>query len=148
MSILRFRPYRDLWDMYGKINKLFEEDLRREGEESPMSDRCWAPATDIYETKDEYVFKLELPGISKDDVKVELNGDKLNISGDRKEEKEVKREEYHRVERVCGTFARSFQLPKNADGQKVKAGMKDGILELRIPKREEAKAKSIPIDIK
>lgn len=148
MSILRFRPYRDLWDMYGKINKLFEEDLRREGEETPMSDRCWAPATDIYETKDEYVFKLELPGISKEDVKVELNGDKLNISGDRKEEKEVKREEYHRVERVCGTFARSFQLPKNADGQKVKAGMKDGILELRIPKREEAKAKSIPIDIK
>lgn len=148
MSILRFRPYRDLWDMYGKINKLFEEDLRREDEESPMSDRCWAPATDIYETKDEYVFKLELPGISKEDVKVELNGDKLSISGDRKEEKEVKREEYHRVERVCGTFARNFQLPKNADGQKVKAGMKDGILELRIPKREEAKAKSIPIDIK
>lgn len=148
MSILRFRPYRDLWDMYGKINKLFEEDLMREGEESPMSTKCWAPATDIYETKDEYVFKLELPGISKEDVKVELNGDKLSISGDRKEEKEVKREEYHRVERYCGSFARSFQLPKNADGQKVKAGMKDGILELRIPKREEAKAKSIPISIK
>jgi HSP20 family protein len=148
MSLLRFRPYSDLWDMYGKINRLFEEDLKREGEETPMSTRCWAPATDIYETKDEYVFKLELPGISKDDVKVELEGANLRISGDRKEEKEVDKENYHRVERVCGSFARNFQLPKNANGEKVKANMKDGILELRIPKQEEAKAKSIPINIK
>ncbi|MFC2146209.1 Hsp20/alpha crystallin family protein [Acidobacteriota bacterium] len=148
MSLLRFRPYSDLWDMYGKINRLFEEDLKREGEETPMSDRCWAPAADIYETKEEYVFKLELPGISKDDIKVELEGDKLRISGDRKEEKDVEKENYHRVERVCGSFARSFQLPKNANGEKVNANMKDGILELRIPKQEEAKAKSIPINIK
>jgi len=148
MSLLRFRPYSDLWDMYGKINRLFEEDLKREGEEAPMSTRCWAPATDIYETKEEYVFKLELPGISKDDVKVELEGDKLRITGDRKEEKEVEKENYHRVERVCGSFARSFQLPKNANGEKVSANMKDGILELRIPKQEEAKSKSIPINIK
>ncbi len=147
MSLLRFRPYSDLWDMYGKINRLFEEDLKREGEEAPMSTRCWAPATDIYETKEEYVFKLELPGISKDDVKVELEGDKLRITGDRKEEKEVEKENYHRVERVCGSFARSFQLPKNANGEKVSANMKDGILELRIPKQEEAKAKAITINI-
>ena len=147
MSLLRFRPYSDLWDMYGKINRLFEEDLKREGEEAPMSTRCWAPATDIYETKEEYVFKLELPGISKDDVKVELEGDKLRITGDREEEKEVEKENYHRVERVCGSFARSFQLPKNANGEKVSANMKDGILELRIPKQEEAKAKSITINI-
>jgi HSP20 family protein len=148
MSIVRFRPYRDLWDMYGKINKLFEEDLAREGEEGQMSTRCWAPATDIYETKEGYVFKFELPGIAKDDVKVELEGEKLSISGERKEDKEVKREDYHRVERYCGSFARSFQLPKNADGQKVNANMKNGILELRIPKKEEAKAKAIPIEIK
>ena len=147
MSLLRFRPYNDLWDMYGKISKLFEEDLRREGEDSPMSDRCWAPATDIYETEEEYVFKLELAGVSKEDIKVEMEGDKLSISGNRKEETEVKKDNYHRVERVCGSFARTFQLPKNADGEKVKANMKDGILELRIPKKEEAKAKSIPISI-
>jgi len=148
MNVLRFRPYRDLWDMYGKINKFFEEDLAREGEEGQMSSRCWAPLADIYETKEGYVFKFELPGIDKDDVKVELEGDKLSVSGERKEDTEVKREEYHRVERYCGSFSRSFQLPKNADGQEVNASMKDGILELRIPKKEEAKAKAIPIDIK
>jgi HSP20 family protein len=134
--------------MYGKITQLFEEDLMGEEREQPVPPNCWMPAADIYETKDEYVFKLELPGITKDDVKVELNDDNLNIKGERKEEKEVKREEYHRMERICGSFSRTFRLPKNADGQKMSATMKDGILELRIPKQEEAKAKAIPISIK
>ncbi len=145
--ILKWRPYRDMWDMYGKISKLFEEDLKREGEETALSTRCWAPAVDIFETKEDYVFKLELPGIAKENVKVDLEGDKLSITGERKEDTEVKKEEYHRVERYCGSFARSFQLPQNADGEKINAAMKDGILELRIPKKEEAKAKSIPISI-
>ncbi len=78
---------------------------------------------------------------------MEVNGDNLGIKGERKEEKEVKRDEYHRNERVCGNFMRNFQLPKNADGQKMSASMKDGILELRIPKREETKPKAIPINI-
>jgi HSP20 family protein len=147
MNILRFRPYRDLWDVYDRIGKYFEEGMRREGEDAPMSDKCWAPAADIYETKDEYVFKLEIPGVAKEDIKVELNGDKLSISGERKEETTINKENYHRVERYCGSFARSFQLPKNANGEKVNANMKDGILELRIHKQEEAKAKSIPINI-
>lgn len=149
MPFIRWRrPYGDLLDMYGKITQLFEEDLMGEEKEPPVPPHCWIPAADIYETKDEYVFKLELPGITKDDVKVELNGDNLNIKGERKEEQEVKREEYHRMERVCGSFSRTFRLPKNADGQKMTAAMKDGILELRIPKQEEAKAKAIPISIK
>ncbi len=148
MNIIKWRrPYGDLLDMYGKINRLFEEDLLGEEREQPMAANCWAPATDIYETKDDYVFKVELPGIAKEDIKVELNGDTLGIKGERKEEKEVKREEYHRIERVCGNFLRNFQLPKNADGQKMKAAMKDGILELRIPKREETKPKAIPINV-
>jgi len=148
MAFIRWRPYGDLLDMYGKIHKLFEEDLMREDKEQQVSPSCWMPATDIYETKDDYIFKLELPGITKEDIKVELDGDNLTIKGERKEEKEIKKEEYHRMERVCGTFARTFQLPKNANGQKITASMKDGILELRIPKQEEAKTKAIPITIK
>jgi len=145
--ILRMRPYNDLWDMYGKIGRLFEDEMR-DSEKSSMSDRCWTPVTDIYEAKDQYVFKLELPGVAKEDVKVEFEGDKISISGERKEDKEVEKEDYIRVERYCGSFFRSFQLPKIADGSQMKATMKEGILELRIPKREEAKAKAIPIDIK
>lgn len=140
------RPYGDLLDMYSKINRLFQQDLLGEDREQPMATSCWVPATDIYETKDDYVFKVELPGISKEDIKVEVNGDNLGIKGERKEE-DVKPENYHRIERVCGSFMRNFQLPKDADGQKMAAAMKDGILELHIPKREEAKTKAIPIRI-
>jgi HSP20 family protein len=147
-AFIRFRPYGDLLSMYGKINKLFEEDLMREGQQNQVDPNCWVPATDIYETSDGYVFKVELPGISKEDIKVELNGDNLSIKGERKEEKEVKKEEYHRIERICGSFSRTFQLPKNADGKKIIASMKDGILELRIPKEEQSITKAIPISIK
>ncbi|MCU0287904.1 MAG: Hsp20/alpha crystallin family protein [Acidobacteria bacterium] len=141
------RPYGDLWDMYNKINRLFEQDYLGEGREQPMASNCWVPLTDIYETKDDYVFKVELPGIAKEDVKVEVNGDTLNINGERKEDKDVKHDQYHRLERVCGSFMRNFQLPKNADGQKMSATIKEGILELHIPKREESKPKAIPINI-
>jgi len=148
MSIVRFhKPCGSMFDMYDRINKLYEEDLMGQDKETQLSSRCWNPAADIYETKDDFVFKVELPGISKEDIKVELTGDNLSIKGERKEEKEVKKEEYHRVERYCGSFTRSFRLPKNADGQNMKAAMKEGILELRIPKMEEAKTKAIPINI-
>lgn len=148
MSIVKFhKPFGSMLDMYDRINKLYEEDLMGQDKETQLSSRCWNPAADIYETKDDYVFKVELPGISKEDIKVELTGDNLSIKGERKEEKEAKKEEYHRVERYCGSFTRSFQLPKNADGQNMKAAIKEGILELRIPKLEEAKTKAIPINI-
>jgi len=148
MSIVRFhKPFGSMVDMYDRINKLFEEDLMGQDKETQFSSRCWNPVADIYETKDDFVFKVELPGISREDIKVELTGDNLSIKGERKEEKEVKREEYHRFERYCGSFTRSFRLPKNADGQNMKAAMKEGILELRIPKLEEAKTKAIPINI-
>lgn len=148
MSIVRFhKPFGSMLDMYDRINKLFEEDLMGQDKETQLSSRAWNPAADIYETKDDFVFKVELPGIAKEDIKVELTGDNLSIKGERKEEKEVKKEEYHRVERYYGSFTRSFRLPKNADGQKMKAAMKEGILELRIPKLEEAKTKAIPINI-
>lgn len=148
MNFIRMRrPYGDLLDMYNKINRLFEHDLLGEDREQSMATNCWVPATDIYETKDDYVFKVELPGITKEDIKVEVNGDNLVIKGERKEEKDVKQDQYHRTERICGSFMRNFQLPKNADGQKLSASMKDGILELRLPKREESKPKAIPINI-
>jgi HSP20 family protein len=136
--------------MYDRINKLFEEDLMGQmgqDKESQLAGRGWNPVTDIYETKDDYVFKVELPGISKEDIKVELTGDNLTIKGDRKEEKEIKKDDYHRTERFYGSFVRSFRLPKNADTQNMKAAMKEGVLELKIPKSEESKSKAISINI-
>lgn len=148
MTIVRWRPFSDLTNLHGRINQLFEREFRRDDEDDNLSVGAWTPPADIYETKDEYVFKLELPGISKEDVNVEFENDTLIIKGERKEEKEVKKESYHRVERCCGSFIRSFSIPKHVDAKKINATMKEGILELRVPKVEESKAKAIPINVK
>lgn len=148
MTLLRWRPYQDLLSLQERMNQLMKGDFFKEGEPNDMSMISWSPATDIYETKDDFVFKLEVPGMTKDDIKIEFNNDTLIIKGDRKEEKEVKEDDYHRIERRCGTFTRSFNIPKNIDEKKIDASIKDGILELRLPKKEEAKAKAIPIKIK
>ena len=147
MTLVRWKPFDEMMNMHGRINRLFQDEMLQERERD-MTMRTWTPATDIYETKEEYVFRLELPGIRKDEVKVEFDGETLNISGERKEETEVRKESYHRVERCCGSFKRSFSIPKNVDGSKITAQMKDGILELKVPKVEESKTKAIPISVK
>ena len=136
--------------MHNRIDRLFEDAfLRGWDTEKENTDALttWHPTTDIYETKDDYVFKIEVPGLAKDDVKVEIKDNTLSIKGERKEEKEVNEEDYHRVERCSGTFFRSFSLPRNVDSKKTNATMKNGILELRVAKAEEAKPKSIPISL-
>lgn len=144
MAIMRRRNLGDMVSMYDRINRFFEDSFRDYGDESE-SLTSWCPAADIYETDDDYVFKLEVPGIPKDDIKIDLQNNTLNIKGERKEDKEVKKENFHRVESYCGSFSRSFALPRNVDVNKINAVMKDGILELRIAKAEEQKAKAITI---
>jgi HSP20 family protein len=144
MTLLRWQPQRDCSGLRRQFNDLFERDFFHGDESTTVS--CWTPATDIYESKDEYVFNVELPGISKDDVNIEFENGIFSINGARKEEKEVKEENVHRVEGCYGSFSRSFRLPKNVNDKKISARMKDGILEVKIPKAEEVKAKSIPIN--
>lgn len=147
MNVIKWRPFGEMTDFNKRVNRLFHNDFfadwDREG--SPVSG--WSPSTDIYENKDEYVFKMELPGLSKDDITIDFHGDTITVKGDKKEENEIKKEDYHRVERCYGNFIRSFTIPKNVDQKKIKANMKNGVLELKVPKQEEAKPKSIPITI-
>lgn len=145
MTLLRWQPQREWPSLHRRFNQMFENDLYRGEEDTAIS--CWTPSTDIYENKDNYVLKVELPGISKEDVNIEFENGILTINGERKEEKEVKEENLHRVERCYGTFSRSFRLPKNVNDKKINAKMKDGILELNVPKAEEVKAKAIPINV-
>jgi HSP20 family protein len=107
------------------------------------------PATDILDTDEDYVLKMEIPGFSKNDVNIEFKENILSIKGERKdEEKEgVQKERYHWAERRDPNFSRSFRFPKNVDGKKINARIKDGILELRVPKPEDIKPKNIPINI-
>ncbi|MCP5104538.1 MAG: Hsp20/alpha crystallin family protein [bacterium] len=132
--------------MHNRFNRMCDKDFYGTGEnETEEAMPTWYPATDIYETKDDYVFKMEVPGLTKDDVKIEVHENTLSIKGERKEEKEVKQEDYHRIENRSGSFSRSFRLPDNADAQKINATIKNGMLDLRVAKAEEKKPKTIPI---
>jgi HSP20 family protein len=107
----------------------------------------WSPLVDITEDEKEYLIKAELPEMKKEDVRLTVENDVLAISGERKFEKEEKGRKYHRVERAYGSFVRSFSLPEDADGSKVTADFKDGMLQVHLPKSEKAKPKAIEIKV-
>lgn len=107
----------------------------------------WSPLVDITEDEKEYVIKAELPEVKKEDIKLNVHDDVLTLSGERKYEKEEKGKRYHRVERSYGSFLRSFTLPEDADGTKVSAEYKDGLLMVRVPKSEKAKPKAIEVKV-
>jgi len=106
-----------------------------------------APVVDVFEDKNDIVIKAELPGMDKDNIEVNLTDNTLTIKGEKKKEEEVKEENYYRCERAYGSFVRSVELPKAVHADKVKASFKNGILEVRVPKTEEAKAKEIKVKV-
>jgi HSP20 family protein len=110
----------------------------------------WVPAVDVVETENEYFFKAEMPGMKKDDVKISILDNVLTLTGEKKtvEEKTDKEKKYHRVERSYGTFQRSFALSSPIKADKISATYKDGILEIQVPKTEEAKPKEIDIQVR
>jgi HSP20 family protein len=103
------------------------------------------PRTDVRENEDGFVIEIELPGLRREEVKVEVNDNILTVTGERKREEERKTKGYHHMERYYGTFSRSFNLPGTANTQEVSASLKDGVLELRLPKRVEARTKLIDV---
>jgi HSP20 family protein len=129
-----------------ELQRMFEEMFGRgEGEEGSWVAGAWAPPVDLYETDDAFMVKAELPGLTKDDIHIEVHDRTLTLRGERKHEAEVKEERFHRRERAYGSFQRSFWLPTTVDANQVKASFKDGVLELRLPKHETAKPKRITI---
>jgi HSP20 family protein len=146
MALARWTPMGNLASFQDEMNRMFEQIFRGgTGEEAGWGVRPWVPPVDIYETDDALVLKAELPGISKDDVSIEIHQNTLILRGQRKHEAEVKEDRYHRVERAYGTFQRSFVLPTLVDQEHVQATYKDGVLELRLPKSEAAKPKRVAI---
>jgi HSP20 family protein len=147
MAIVRWEPFRDLFITQDRFNRLFNETFSRAFGDEEGNSRAWAPAVDIFENDNNIVLKAELPGVDPKDVEVRVEDNTLYLKGERKFEKEVKEDNYHRIERSYGSFARSFALPGSIDSDKVQAEYKDGILSLSIPKREEAKPKTIKINV-
>jgi HSP20 family protein len=138
-------PFRDLFDLQRGINELFGGSVGSPREEVAL--RAWTPAVDVYEDENAFLIKIDLPEVTRDDVKVSLNDNTLSISGERRVENEEKKENYHRVERSYGQFYRSFTLPPNVDPMAIDAKFKDGVLRLTLPKKEEAKPKQIEVKV-
>jgi HSP20 family protein len=140
-------PFKETKTLQSQINKLFGDvsplGARLQGEEMPAA--MWAPPVDVTETKDVLGFKFEVPGFKQEELTLNVENGFLTLEGERKFEEEQKDKNYHRVERAYGRFYRSFALPANLDVSKVSAALADGLLSVEIPKREEAKPKSIPI---
>ena len=151
MAIVRWEPFRDLMTVQDRMNRIFDEAFRGVGRQGAEEDWAlggtWAPAVDIYEQDGTLVLKAELPGIDPKDVDVRVENNVLTLHGERKFENEVKRDQYHRVERAYGTFSRSFTLPSVVDTANIKAEFKEGLLRVVMPKREEAKPKQISISV-
>jgi HSP20 family protein len=144
----RWDPFKELEDMERRLSTWFGRPLRRrEGEQEALTVAEWSPLVDIEESEKEYLIKAEVPEIKKEDMKIAVQDDVLSISGERKSEKEDKGKKYHRVERCYGSFVRSFTLPEDADGTKVTAEYKGGVLYLHLPKSEKAKPKAIEVKV-
>ena len=150
MAIVRWVPFRDLVAVQDRLNRIFDDTFRgnpRGTEEDWALGGQWAPSVDIFEHEGNLVLRAELPGIEPKDVDVHVENNVLTLRGERKFESEVKREKYHRVERAYGTFSRSFTLPNVVDTEKIKAEYKDGMLQVTLPQREEAKPKQIQVAV-
>lgn len=146
MALARWNPMGDLMSLRREMDRLFDQAFRRgDGEEGGWAAGTWAPPVDIHETDNALVLKAELPGFSKEDISVEFKDSRLILRGEREHEAEVKEEQYHRRERVYGSFQRVFMLPTTVDPDKIQATYKDGILELQLPKSEATKPKRVAI---
>jgi HSP20 family protein len=145
----RWNPWKELEEMEKRISSVFGHPPSTTGadKKEAIAVAEWSPLVDITEDEKEYIVKAEIPEMKKEDIKINVHDDILSVSGERKYEKEEKGKKYHRVERAYGSFMRSFTLPDDADGTKVNAEYKDGVLKVHLPKSEKAKPKAIEVKI-
>jgi HSP20 family protein len=150
-ALTRWNPFREMEDMQRRMSSLFDwSPFRRTSlitDSEDMTVAEWAPLVDIVEDPKEYLIKVELPEVQKDDVQVSVEGGTLTISGERKAEKEEKGRRFHRVERSYGRFERSFSIPDDAEANDVKAEFKDGVLRVHLAKSEKARPKQIEVKV-
>ncbi len=138
----RWEPFRDLARLQDEMARLFEDRRFTAGESVG-----WTPACDIYEDEDSVSLRFELAGVDPKDVEVRFENGTLTLKGERKLEQEEKRDNYHRVELNYGIFTRSFSLPATVDAEKIRAESKNGVLTVTVPKKPEAKPRSIQVKV-
>ena len=144
MNLVTWDPYREFNTLQRSLNRAFGGMTPRERDEE-LSLGAWIPPVDIMEEKDRIVLTAELPGFKESDVEVQMEGNVLTLRGERKSEVEKEGRTFHRMERSYGQFVRSFTLPNNVDREHIKANFANGLLEIELPKREEAKPRQIKV---
>ena len=147
MALIRWDPTRELTSLQSEMNRLFSSffDTPTPAGSNGGSLRRWIPAMDLVETGEHFVLRADLPGMTEEDIKIELEDGTLTVSGERKAEHESENEGYYRVERAFGSFSRSLTLPQGVDPEAVTANFDRGVLEIRIPKPEQRKPRRIEI---
>jgi HSP20 family protein len=157
MTIVKWDPFRDVATLQDRINRLFNESFGQTRDlDDDMRECAWRPAVDIYETQGELVFKVELPGIQKEDVSVEVKDNVLTLKGERFPEPQIDAENYYRKEICFGTFERSFTLQESERSftlqeriqpELIKATFKDGVLKVKIPRPQVEKPNKITVEV-
>jgi HSP20 family protein len=143
MTLVRWSPWRDLVSVQDEMNRLFDGLMRRRDAGAPGE---WMPAVDISETDEEFVVSADTPGMKAEDIKISVANNVLTLRGEKKNVREDKEENFHRIERAYGSFERTFSLPSGVDSQNIRAKYKDGVLEVRLPKSREAKPQEIKVE--
>ena len=158
MTVIRWKPMRDIsrWtpvtdlstefvNMQKEIDRMFDR-FRGGMAESSVATDVW-PSVDIVENDTDFVVNVELPGVRKEDVKITVNDGVLTVRGEKKQERELKEDQYRRLERSFGSFERSFTLPTTVQSEKIGAGYSNGVLTITIPKAEQAKSREIEVKV-
>ena len=151
MTLLtRWEPLREfstMQDRMNRMNRLFRESYSPEAPEEALTTTNFAPLVDIYEDEHNITLKLEVPGIDEKDIDVRIDNNTLTVHGERKIEKDEKEENFRRVERQYGSFTRSFTLPSSVDASQVRADYAQGVLNIKLAKKAEAKPKQIKVNV-
>ncbi|HHL40812.1 MAG TPA: Hsp20/alpha crystallin family protein [Deltaproteobacteria bacterium] len=147
MALVKWNPFKDMLYFQERMSRIFDESLAGEGGGMNSATGAWSPPVDIYETGDRIVLKAELPGVSIDDVAVEVKDNVLVLRGERRHRKGPGEENFHMMECPYGIFERVFNLPHVVNRSEVKASLKDGVLEISVPKTAEQKVEKIKIEV-
>jgi HSP20 family protein len=151
MALVRWDPVREIDSLQGEVNRLFstffDAPTTRGNGANGTTMRRWIPAMDLVETSEHFVLKADLPGMTENDVTIELENNVLTISGERKTEQEDKHEGYYRLERSAGAFSRSLTLPEGIDADAIAATFDDGVLEVRVPKPVQPQPRKVQIGV-
>ncbi len=147
MGLKKWDPFKDLVFLQERMSRIFDEAFSHSRGGAGLLGGAWFPSVDIYETDDEIILKAELPGIDIKSVSVEVEGNCITLKGERRFEKNLSEENYHRMERFYGAFHRVFTLPYAVDSGGIKASLKDGVLKITVPKHRAEATSSVKVKV-